>query len=264
MQNIPRDLKVVRGCFVPHFGAFQYFDYKSIEPRLLAYFLTKIGDSTLVDYIQSGVDPYTAIVRGIYGENVTEEQRYRGKVLFLSLMYGGGVRTVMEQFSVDYNEAKAMIKRFDSAWPSVRELQAQCISRAAERGYIRTPWGRHLHPEQGFEHKLLNKLIQGSAADLMKGALVQCDELLTGYHSKMVSVIHDEIILDGPLEEVEQLHNPMEYAMTQADPITASISAIVPIQVDHEVATNSWAEKYSYQEFISTLQFTERKELATV
>lgn len=257
-------MKVVRRCFIPAQGAFSFFDYKQIEPRLLAYFLTKIGDSTLVDYIQSGVDPYTAIVRGIYGESVTDEQRYRGKVLFLSLMYGGGVRTVMEQFGVNYAEAKAMIRQFDQAWPSVRELQAQCTSRAQERGYVRTPWGRHLHPEQGFEHKLLNKLIQGSAADLMKAALVQCDKLLINHQSKMVSVIHDEIILDGPLEEVTLLHEPMGYAMTMADPVTAMIAAIVTIQVDHEVATNSWADKYYYQEFISNNTSTKKKELVIV
>lgn len=250
---------MVRRCFVPERGVLHFADFKQIEPRLLAYFLHKIGDSTLVDYMTSGVDPYTAIVRGIYGESVTEEQRYNGKRLFLSLMYGGGVRTVMEQFSVPHNEAKRMIRQFDEAWPSVRRLQQKCIEVAQERGYIRTPWGRHLHPEQGFEHKLLNKLIQGSAADLMKAALVETDRALRPYQTKMVSVIHDEIILDGPASEIVELHSLLSECMTVANPVAAAIASVVPIQVDHELATTSWAEKYSYEEYIENVQ-ANRKE----
>ena len=252
-QNIPRGLDVVKRAFVPKLGAFSYFDYKQIEPRLLAYFLAKIGDTQLADALQT-LDPYTAIVAHLYGkapEDLTDEERQTGKILFLSLMYGGGGRTVMNQFGVTYPEAKRQIKQFHDAWPGVRRLQNLCAGQAERRGYIKTPWGRHLHPEPHGEHKLLNKLIQGSAADLMKAALLEVDQWqrdMLGMQSHMVSVVHDEIQFDGPASELWLLHDHVPVLMCEDDDITAEIGEVVPILVDHEVSLTNWAEKEAYCE----------------
>lgn len=257
-QNIPRGLDVVKRAFVPKQGALSYFDYKQIEPRLLAYFLAKVGDTELADKLNAGLDPYTVIVAGIYDkdpDDLTDTERQTGKILFLSLMYGGGSRTVMRQFDVTYPFAKSMIKQFHDAWPGVRRLQDLTQMAAGRRGYIRTPWGRHLHMEEGGEHKLLNKLIQGSAADCMKAALIQVDQNLAGNHcaSHMVNVVHDEIQIDGPVEELPLMHSEIPFLMCAADPVTAEIAKVVPILVDHEVTFTTWADKQPYEEVALSL-----------
>lgn len=243
-QNIPRSDKVIKQAFIPKLDALLFFDYKQIEPRLLAYYMATQGDDHLAGILRSGVDTYTAIVRQIYGkEDLTDEERQTGKVLFLSLMYGGGVPTVMRQFEVDFKTAKAMAKQFHDAWPGVRSLQDAINARVQERGYITTLFGRHLHPES--EHKSLNALIQGCAADLMRHALVEVDQMLKDSlcSSHLVSVIHDELIIDAIAEEVRLLVERVPPAMDY--PL---VSEVVPILVDVEYSTTTWADKINYEE----------------
>lgn len=252
-QNIPRDDKVVKRAFVPRPGnVFHFFDYKQIEPRLLAYFAAKKGDPALAERIRDGLDPYTAILRSMYGENITDAQRQEGKILFLSLMYGGGVRTVMLQFDLGQKAAKAMIQDFHKSLPVVRRLQDGVVLTAKRRGYIRTPWGRHLHLEEYGEHKLLNKLIQGSAAHLMKRAMILVDEQLERMEDPTalgLSVVHDELILEAPHLMGEWLHDLIPNLMTTGACAGTDICDVVPIQVDHEVAVTSMADKRDYAEY---------------
>jgi len=256
-QNIPRDDKVVKRAFVPRDGnVLHFFDYKQIEPRLLAYFAAKKGDPALAQRIRDGYDPYTAILTSIYGENITEAQRQEGKILFLSLMYGGGVKTVMLQFGVSAAEAKKMIRNFHASLPVVRRLQDGVVATAAARGYIRTPWGRHLHLEEYGEHKLLNKLIQGSAAHLMKRAMLAVDDALQGAVTEWagggimgLSVVHDELILEGPHSEAKRMHDTIPFLMTDVALGDTDIGSVVPILVDHEVASTSMADKRSYEDY---------------
>lgn len=253
-QNIPTGLEVVRRAVVPkqEGWALNSFDYSKIEPRLLAYFASKKGDDTLASYLRQGRDPYRAVVAGIYGKaehELTEKEYKSGKILFLSLMYGGGVRTVEAQHGVGRNEAKAMIKKFHTAWPIVRELQDDVVRIANRRGYIKTPWGRRLHLEEFGEHKLLNKLIQGSAAHLLKLSLVRVHDHLKANperRSHLVLTIHDELVLDGPLAETRWLHETIPPLMD--DPI---ISAVVPILVDHDISPTHWAERIDYDDWAS-------------
>jgi len=250
-QNIPRDDKVVKRAFIPRPGnVFHFFDYKQIEPRLLAYFAALKGDDSLASRMRDGVDPYTSILQPLYGEDISELQRQEGKVLFLSLMYGGGARTVMEQFGVTQPRARAMIRDFHAALPIVRKLQDGVAATAAARGYIRTPWGRHLHLEKFGEHKLLNKLIQGSAAHLMKRALIRVDQWLeqSACSTVMLSVIHDEIVLDGPPLDARTLHTALPELMTVVAAGEA-ICAVIPIEVDHEIAVTDMADKRPYSEW---------------
>jgi DNA polymerase-1 len=221
-----------------------FFDYKQIEPRLLAYYLHTIGDRQLAETLRSGVDTYTAIVRGIYGkEELTDEERQTGKVLFLSLMYGGGIGTVMRQFGVDGATAKRMVEQFHRAWPGVRLLQATIEKRLSDRHYIHTLYGRHLHPES--HHKAINALIQGCAADIIRHALINVDKKLNegDYRGHMVSVVHDEIIMDVPINEVPILAEKVPQWMD-----CEQVSQVVPILVDVEWSTTTWADKQPYQE----------------
>lgn len=268
-QNIPRSDKVVKQAFVPKLDAFLFFDYKQIEPRLLAFYLHSIGDTQLADTLNTGVDTYTAIVRGIYRkDDLTDEERQTGKVLFLSLMYGGGIGTVMRQFGVDAGQAQRMVKEFHRAWPGVRLLQSAIERRIEQRGYITTLYGRHLHPES--PHKAINALIQGCAADIMRAALINvanglargyvygmahgqhgdpngesyCKTMSRPYKSHMVSVVHDEIIIDAARDEVRLLVESVPGWMD-----CKRVSDIVPINVDVEISLGkSWAEKETYRE----------------
>lgn len=245
VQNIPRDDKLVKAAFYPKQDALLFFDYKQIEPRLLGYYMAvACGDTRLADGIKSGYDPYTTIVRGLYGkDDITDEERSHGKRLFLSLQYGGGIKTVIAQWRVDYQTAKRMVDEFHAAWPSIRMLNDQINRTVAERGFIRSITGRHLRPES--EHKAVNSLCQGSAAELMRRALVLADEFCGSQllASHLVLTIHDELVFDCPQAEIPYLveHIPalMDFPL---------VSQVVPIETDVEISFGSWAEKTSYEE----------------
>ena len=253
-QNIPRHDKVVKRAIVPKLGALSYFDYSSIEPRLTAYFAAKLGYPEFATKLAAGVDPYTAVAQMVTGKSVlTDQERQLWKITYLSLLYGGGVRTLQLQHDITQAEARGMIRTFHSNWPAVRALQDMTAAVHERRGYIKSLGGRRLHAEEYGEHKLLNKLIQGSAADMMKQGLVNvhgwlqwhAHEAAEPLGSHMISVVHDEIQFDGPVSELAILHDEVPPLM-DAFP---EVSEIVPITVGHEVSTTSWADKLDYDEW---------------
>jgi len=276
LPNIPRDDKVIKRAFVPKLGAFSFFDFKQIEPRLTAYFAAKIGFPEFAEQLVAGVDPYTAVARLATGQvDITEQERQVWKRVFLAILYGAGARRVREvwieetKHVITEAHAKKIVRTFHDNWPAVRALQDTVIRTHQRRGYIRGLDGRHLHMEEFGEHKLLNKLIQGSAAGIMKDAVVRVDEWLSAGHivpispgnpfvtrrhlsSHMVSVIHDELVFDGPEAELSVLH---DYVPALMD-VVPEVSAIVPILVDHEVSMTSWAEKQAYEEWATTEEVT--------
>ncbi|MDE2103110.1 MAG: hypothetical protein KGL39_38045 [Patescibacteria group bacterium] len=252
-QNIPRDDKTVKRAILPKRGSFSFFDYGRIEPYLTAYFAEKIGYPEFADQLREGVDAYTAVARLSTGTpSITPKERDVWKRIFLAILYGAGVKRVHEVWIeetgkvITMAQAKKIVSTFHENWPAVKALQDRVIATHAARGYIRTPWGRNLHAEANGEHKLLNKLIQGSAADLMKWALLRVDEWLreSGLESRMVSVIHDEIIFDGPEHEIEILHEEIPRLMRPD-----FLHNVIPIDVDHEVSVTNWGEKMSYEEW---------------
>lgn len=242
----------MKRAFVPKRGAFSFFDYASIEPRLTAYFAAKVGYPEFAEQIRNGTDAYTAVARLVTGKTeITPEERQQWKVTYLSLLYGGGVKTIQLQFGNSRAEAKDIIDTFHKNWPAVRALQNRVQRAHSKRGYIVGLDGRHLHQEEFGEHKLLNKLIQGSAAGLMKQALLNVHRELRAdpdLQTRMVSVIHDEIIFDGPVHELEELNEVVPPLMI----VREDVNEIVPILVDHEVSTTSWADKIDYDEWLAT------------
>lgn len=243
-QNIPRSDKVVKRAFIPKQGCLVYFDYKQIEPRLMAYYLNSIGFPRLSEWIQSGVDPYTAIGRGYFGKDVlTDAERQKGKQTFLSLSYGGGLPAIRRYFvELDWAGAKRVKDDFYKAWPEMALLQRMLLDRVKERGYITTLFGRHLHPES--DHKAINTLIQGCAADLMRSALVKTHYGLKdlGLSAHLVNNVHDELQLDAPVDELPILAKAVPQWM-----IYEPVNAVVPIEADMEVTTTNWAEKAPYE-----------------
>jgi len=271
-QNIPRDDKTIKRAIIPKLGALSFFDYAAIEPRLFAYYAELMGHPSMAQMVRDGIDPYSAVARLIeQKESVTKEERQHWKVFFLSLMYGGGAKTIQLQFGCSKKQAFAMIDQFHENFPAVRALQDTVARVSKSRGYIVGIDGRHLHPEPWGEHKMLNKLIQGGAAGIMKQAIVSVhralstDSLIVGTgsrapdpsdtlpthvtlrrrpQSQIISVVHDELQIDGPEWELAWLNERVPQLM-----VNATVNAVVPIEVEHEVSTTSWADKVPYDEW---------------
>ena len=241
-QNIPRSDKVVKRGFVPKLDALLFCDYAQIELRLLAYYMAALGDSSMADAIIAGKDLHSESAIGALGlsGDPTDEQRQVGKTLNFSLVYGGGTPTIMRQLEIPFPEAKKLLRNFHARWPGIQIVINTINDEIARKGYIKTLFGRNLHPDS--EHKRLNALVQGCAADLMRWALVNVDEHLKEADSHLVSVIHDELIIDATEKEldwlVQEVPNWMRYS---------PVEEFVPIGVDPEVSFTNWAEKGKFE-----------------
>jgi DNA polymerase-1 len=242
VQNIPRSQKDVKRAFLPKLDAFLFFDYKAIEVRLLAYYLARaIGDRSLADEINNGADPHTVTARGLYGtEEVSDDQRQVGKTLNFSIIYGGGTPTIMKQLSVPFKEARRLLKAYHETRPGIARLNTEISETLDRRGYITNLYGRRLHVEE--HHKALNALIQGSAADLMRDAVVKVNnQLYTKYATHIVNIVHDEIILDADKNEIPALVNTIPTFMGNK-----TVQEIVNIETDCEISWTNWADKEEY------------------
>lgn len=242
VQNIPRAQKDVKRAFLPKNGAFLFFDYKAIEVRLLAYYLAiGINDTSLLEEIVSGLDPHLQTARGLFNKtDINDDERQVGKTLNFSIIYGGGTPTIMRQLGVEYTEARNLLKAYHATRPGISLLRDSIDRTLEHRGYIINTHGRHLHVSES--HKALNALIQGSAADIMREAVVNVDSFLRTYTSYIVNIIHDEIMLDADTNEVDNLVDTIPTLMQPE-----KIHAIMPIEVDCEVSYTNWAEKEEYE-----------------
>lgn len=253
----------MKAAFVPKLEAFLLADYPSIEMKVLAFYLDSMGWPEMAEMYRRGGDLYRESVAEMFGkepDDLADEERQVGKVLNLSTVYGGGVNTIMEQLSVDAGTAMRFVKGYHQAWPGIGwdtkrnpapsgtlnfGIKHQLAERAKTdpdgRGYITTLYGRHLHPKA--MHAAINNLCQGTAADLMKWAMVRVDRGLKegGFQSHLVNMVHDELMLDCIAGEVPTLAKLLPEWMT--DP---RIEAVVPIKPSCEVSYTNWADKEEY------------------
>lgn len=252
VQNIPRDDLVVKRAFIPKLDAFVSSDYPNIELKLLAYYLDGIGDPRMAEAFRNGMDLHKVTAAGIYRvavEDVTDEQRQVGKKLNFSIVYGGGIPTLIRQgVAKDGKEANNLLKAFHGAWPAIGwegmykdanpgTLIYYIKKRVEKNGYITTLWGRHLHPKA--MHAALNNLCQGCAADLMKWACVEVWKWTekNDLQSHIVNVVHDDLIMDVTKSELELVTETVPDLMTYA-----KIADVVPIRPEPVVSFNTWAE----------------------
>jgi DNA polymerase-1 len=229
----------------------------------------------MADAIRDGKDLHTeSAMAALRLPSVTEEERQVGKTLNFSMVYGGGRPTLMRQLDIEYVEAGELLLNFHARWPGIAMVQesirqvivsrgfdvplyeaaqrldscnyhtrGKLIGDAIERGgYITTLWGRHLHPES--DHKALNALVQGCAADLMRAALVKTHHYLTDhrFESHLVSTIHDEVLIDASFGEVERLREQVPILMDHPP-----VSEVLPIGTDMEWTVTNWADKTAYE-----------------
>lgn len=242
VQNIPRSQKDVKRAFEPKLDVFLFFDYKAIEVRLLAYYLAAaINDTTLAGEINAGLDPHAETAKGLYQQDkIDDEQRQVGKTLNFSIIYGGGTPTIMRQLDVSFKEAKRLLSAYHATRPGIKVLNDHIAGTLEQRGYISNLYNRRLHVTES--HKALNALIQGSAADLMRDAVVRIDSFLNkNMSSHIVNIVHDEIILDASKNEISHLATHIPLLMGNK-----KVERFVNIETDCEISWTNWAEKEAY------------------
>lgn len=248
-QNVPRKDKVVKRAFVPKLDALLYFDYEQIELRLLAFYMAALGDTSMAETIAAGEDLHSASARAALGirpdVSLSDAERQVGKVLNFSLVYGGGTPTIMRQLDVDFPRARTLLRNFHKQWPGIQIVQAAIDQTINDRGYIKTLFGRHLHPES--PHKRLNALVQGCAADLMRNSLVVIDQNIQdeGLESHLVNVVHDEVQLDCVRDEIDFLVVNVPRWMDYAE-----VSALVPVATSCEISFTNWADKVPLEDYV--------------
>lgn len=263
LQNIPRDDPLIKAAFVPDLDLFVEFDYSQIEPRLLAYFSEKLGDSQLADVYRKGEDVYLVTAGAILNKDPSKvtphERQLYGKTVFLSIIYGAGPKKISEAYDLTMEQARKFYKNFHENLPCVRMLsnppprqsyagyEPGAIERVLKRkGYIETMWGRPLKPGRWEEHKMINKLIQGSAADLMKQSLVNIHEWWEtrgGITSRFGLTVHDSILWDALSGEVALLRDHVPGLMDEP-----RLSDVLPIEVEMKTSTTTWADMALYEE----------------
>ena len=219
LQNIPvrTDLGAqIRECFVAEDGHLLVAaDYSQIELRLMALLSQ---EPALLDAYHRGDDVHrvtAAAVAGITPEEVTKTQRDRAKATNFGIMYGLSAFGLSEQVDIPVDEAKAFIEAYFARYPRVREFRERVVAQAAQDGYVTTLFGRRravpeLHSRNYNERSLgerlaVNTVLQGTAADIIKVAMVRLHREIErrGMASRLVLQVHDELILESPEAEVD-------------------------------------------------------------
>ncbi|HEY5539957.1 MAG TPA: DNA polymerase I, partial [Coriobacteriia bacterium] len=245
LQNIPvrTDLgKRIRAAFVPagRDDVIVSADYGQIELRILAHMS---GDAGLIEAFTSGADFHMQTAARVFGldpANVDSEHRRRAKAVNFGIVYGISAHGLSTQLRIDRNEAQEMIDRYFAAYPRVRAFLDETVVHAHETGYALTMYGRRRYiPEllsnnhnlRSFgERTAMNHPMQGTAADIMKLAMIAVDRRLQteSFESRLVLQVHDELVFEAPRGEVERLsamvHEEMDGAAKLAVPIETSIS----------------------------------------
>jgi DNA polymerase I len=251
LQNIPirRELgKDIRRGFVPRAGwMFMAADYSQIELRLLAHLS---HDPAFVEAFKAGGDIHRQTASVIFDvplEQVTSEMRARAKTINFATIYGQGAHALSRQLKVEHAEAKAFIETYFVRFAGVRRWLDGAVEQARSRGYVETIFRRRRYiPEihdrnfntRAFGERLSqNSPIQGSAADLIKVAMIRIHDALrdTGLEARMLLQVHDELVFEFPPTEEERLRTLVEREMTTA------IALDVPLVVDIGTGHN-WLE----------------------
>jgi DNA polymerase-1 len=243
LQNIPvrtRRGEEIRRCFVaPPNCQLLVADYSQIELRVLAHLS---GDEAFLAAFRRGGDIHretAAIIFDVALTDVTPEMRARAKTINFATLYGQGAFSLARQLGITQDEARAFISRYFERFAGVRRFLDACIARARELGYAETLLGRRRYiPElqernrqvQSFgERTAMNSPIQGSAADLIKVAMVRLASALATRQlaAALLLQVHDELVLEVPMDEIDEVRElvrrHMEGAAALQVPLVADV-----------------------------------------
>jgi DNA polymerase-1 len=231
LQNIPVRTEYgrqIRAAFVPAQAGDVMLsaDYSQIELRILAHLS---GDEGLIEAFTSGMDFHLATAARVFGlapEDVEPGMRARAKAVNFGIVYGQSAHGLADSLKIPRAEAQAMIDRYYAAYPRVRAYLDETIAEAHREGFATTLFGRKRRiPElvssnfnlRSFgERTAMNHPMQGTAADIMKLAMIEVDRRLRaeGFRSRMVLQVHDELVFEAPANEVESLSAMAREAMS--------------------------------------------------
>lgn len=254
MQNIPiREAKgrEIRKAFVPRTNEYVFLsaDYSQIELRLMAHMS---GDPLMRDAFQKGEDIHTATASKIFSqppEEVTREQRGKAKTANFGIIYGISAFGLAQRMNISRGEAKELIDNYFNTYTRIKEYMDECIVTARDKGYVETMLGRRrylrdIHSRnavvRGFaERNAINAPIQGSAADIIKIAMIRIQNNLENskYRSKMMLQVHDELVFDIYKPELEEVRTMVIREMENAYELS------VPLVVDYGTGDN-WLEAH--------------------
>ena len=252
LQNIPirtEEGRTIRRAFVPS-GPGRVLlsaDYSQIELRILAHLA---GDEVMIEAFTEGIDIHTQTASRLFGlkpEQVGVQERSRAKTINFGVLYGMGAHRLSNELKIPFREAKSFIDDYFARFPSIREYIERQKEQARARGWVETILGRRRNlPEitsanrvirENAERMALNTPIQGSAADLIKVAMIQVDKALTGRfpEARMILQVHDELVFDVPETQADEVGQAVRELMENA------VKLDVPVRVDLGVGHN-WLE----------------------
>ena len=254
LQNIPVRTergRRIRAAFVARDDRHRIVsaDYSQIELRLMAAFS---GDEAMLAAFRSGADIHRETAARVYGVMpalVSDEQRSKCKMVNFGIIYGISAFGLSQRLKVPRREAEGLIDSYFRLYPGVRDFMAAAIAKAREKGYAETMLGRrrtlrdidsrNATARGAAERDAINTPIQGSAADLIKIAMVRVDRALKDrrLRAKMVLQIHDELVFDVPEEEVDEV---VELARRE---MTGAYDFGVPLEVGVGVG-RSWLDAH--------------------
>jgi DNA polymerase-1 len=253
VQNIPIRTEEgirIREAFVPAEGRLLVSaDYSQVELRILAHYS---GDESLIDAFAKGEDIHrrtAAAVAGIEPEEVSADQRARAKAVNFGIVYGSSAFGLANQLGIATGDAQETIDAYFERYPGVRRFLDTTIALAKERGHIETYLGRRRYlPDLGSRNRVLrqaaermavNSVIQGTAADLIKRAMIQVEAALraSSFQAEMILQVHDELVFEAPESELDALS---ELARKQMEGV---FSLAVPLLVEVGAGVN-WREAH--------------------
>ncbi|RZZ84205.1 DNA polymerase I [Pseudoxanthomonas winnipegensis] len=253
LQNIPirtEDGRRIRRAFVaPPGRKLVACDYSQIELRIMAHLS---GDPGLVGAFESGADVHRATAAEVFGrsiDQVTSNERRAAKAINFGLMYGMSAFGLARQLGIGRGEAQDYIALYFSRYPGVRDYMEATRQQAREQGYVETVFGRRLYLDYinagsqgqraGAERAAINAPMQGTAADIIKRAMVRVDAWLADHRDRamMILQVHDELVFEAEADFVETL-------AAQARSLMAGAATLaVPLEVDCGVGDN-WDEAH--------------------
>lgn len=255
LQNIPirtEEGNKIRNAFVPK-DKENYFilsaDYSQIELRLLAHISQ---DKNLTEAFNSGVDVHTLTAAKVFDvpvEQVTKEMRYKAKAVNFGIVYGQSKYGLAKALGISNSEAEEFIEKYFATYPRVRAYMEGTILDVQKKGYVETIFGRRRYLEKELsssnamirefaKRAAINQPMQGTAADLMKIAMIEFAKKLeeNKLKSRMIIQVHDELVVEVHKDELEKVKIIIKEAMELDQPLS------VPLLVDINVG-ESWKEQ---------------------
>ena len=255
LQNIPiRDEagREIRKAFIPRDENYILLaaDYSQIELRLIAEIA---NEKAMLEAFQAGHDIHRATAAKVYGvslEEVTSEQRRNAKTVNFSIIYGAGATNLSKQLNIKRKDAKILIDNYFAQYQDLKKYMDETVEQCRENGYVTTLMGRRRElrdinsrnalARTNAERVAINTPIQGSAADMIKVAMIQIHQALKqgNFKTKMIMQVHDELVFDVYKPELETVKPIIEKMMKNAIP-----NLQVPILVGMDTGEN-WLEAH--------------------